>query len=168
MTTPRPFAAILLMYITAGCPGHQPHLRLPPFTEPSPPQTTRDSVVALALERALARGLPDYRARDTVVIANQPVAVSANALPNLASVHFVILDTTAIQTLVDETKSPINHLSVGRLELFGDSARVSVGSRYRIPRIRGPGAMSVSACQWVFRRKDGIWTEDHLIGCLIS
>jgi hypothetical protein len=134
---------------------------------PTPPQNTRDSVVAAVLHRAVVQGLPDFQAQRTVIIQNDSGVLSSSSLPWGDSVAFVLLDGAQVQNVANQL-GHVNVLTVANPVISGDTARSGAGNRWVWRQERMGRMISASGCAFRLRRLAGVWQVDSTLGCLIS
>lgn len=157
--------------LAAGaCSAPQPHMvRLTP-TQPSPPRTTADSVLTVALRGVVEHGLPDFGPRKQVIIVAKDGYPTSSGLPIIDSISFVVVDSARSQQ-IDDTTGDLNVIWANPPAILGDSAVVDLGN-YRVvqrrPRRTGLTG-SFSTCSWHLHRRASAWQLDSVPGlCLVS
>ena len=165
---------ILLAVIAPGCAPslREGFARLTPVS-PAQPRTDDEILLRKALRRAVVdeKSVPDYSLLPDphkIVLLKRDTLVTSRIVPVSDSVRFVILSS-------DEVRQFANHydhfvyvtVSVG--PVTGDSAWVRVSTRWAPSRKR-PSLIYLSggSCTWQYRKREGTWTFEKTLGCIIS
>ena len=134
---------------------------------PAHPDSPADSLLLVAVSHVVVEGIPDFAPRRRVIIEKRD-AVSPRMLPLIDSVTFFILDRPGIQKLANRVGS-FTFLRVHSPEIFGDSAKVAIGSVWAYKETgRSVGGLGGGACAWMFTKESGTWARKRVLGCIIS
>jgi len=160
----------LILVIVTAC-AHARH-RAPTSLSsvaPTPPHTTWDSVIAVSLEYAVSRGIPEHWWSGLLIVQADSAFMSSSSLPHSSRVTFALLDSARVQQVANRF-GDYDVLMVIRSHLESDTAVATIASR-RVYQRRNDrfGQMNVaSACELHLRRLEAGWQVDSVFICMIT
>ena len=140
---------------------------------PEAPRTDAEILLRMALRRAVVdeKAVPDYGLLPDphkIVLLKSDSVVTARIVPASDSIRFIILSPDEVQEFADRYDHFV-YISVGVGPVAGDSAWAGVATRWARSRKR-PGIVYLSggSCAWQYRKRDGTWTFEKTLACIIS
>ena len=139
---------------------------------PEEPRTDAEILLRMVLRRAVVdeRSVPDYGLLPDphkIVVLKRDTLMTPRILPVSDSVQFVLLSPEEVRKFADHYDHFL-YVTVSVGPVAGDSAWAGVSTTWA-PSKKKPRVvyMSGGSCAWQYRKREGTWTFERTIGCLI-